>query len=197
MAEKITLKPINVKTLLVTIEGITPLIQHQWDEKNKEVIRGKHAGKKTKSRDVRDPEAEAKAAMYVTEDGQPGVSVSALAKCIVGAAHKDIGIEKTLVRKSLFIKCNDRNKVLPMECSEPRIREDTVRVGAGSADLRYRPEFEEWGCTFEVEFNADMLTPTDIFNLINLAGFGVGINEWRPEKGGEFGRFRVKATEEV
>lgn len=197
MAEKVTLKPINVKTLLVTIEGMTPLIQHQWDEKNKELIRQKQAGKKTKSREVRDPEAEAQAAMYVTEDGQPGISVSALAKCIVGAAHKDIGIEKTLVRKSLFIVCNDRNKVLPMECSEPRIREDTVRVGQGGADLRYRPEFETWACTFEVQFNADMLTPADIFNLINLAGFGVGINEWRPEKGGEYGRFRVKATEEV
>lgn len=190
----VTLKPIDVRTATITIEGITPLIQHQWDEKARQMMRDKHAGKKTKNRDVRDPQSECEAATYKTIGGEFGIPAGALAKCIIGAAHKDIGVEKTLVRKALFIKCNDPNKVLPMDCSEPVRREDTVRVGAGSADLRYRPQFDEWSVTFEIEYNADMMQLNDIVNLINLAGFGVGICEWRPEKGGEFGRFKVAET---
>jgi hypothetical protein len=27
--------------------------------------------------------------------------------------------------------------------------------------------------------------------LIDRAGFGCGINEWRPQTGGEYGRFRI------
>jgi hypothetical protein len=193
MAGKITLKPVQPERMIVTIEGISPIIQHQWNEKAKQMMRDKHAGKKTKTREKRDPAAEAEAATYRTADGEFGVPVAALAKCVIGAAHKDIGVEKTLVRKALFILCDDPNGVIPMTCSEPRLREDAVRVGAGSADLRYRPQFDKWETEFTVEYNPDMLQPEDILNLINLAGFGVGVCEWRPEKGGDFGRFRVKA----
>ena len=39
-----------------------------------------------------------------------------------------------------------------------------------------------------------MLTTDDIINLMNRAGFGVGLCEMRPEKGKEFGRFEVDTT---
>jgi len=192
---KVILKPINQQNLLVTIEGITPLIQHKWTEKALRQMREKGSGRKTRDRESRNPEEEAGSATYVTEDGEYGIPVTALKSAIISAAHKDIGIEKTLVRKALFIRCSDANMVLPMKCSNPAIREDCVRVGAGSADLRYRPEFQQWSVSFEVEIDADLLQPGDLFRLIDRAGFGVGIGEWRPEKGGDHGRFRVQTTE--
>lgn len=189
---EIKLKPINTARILVTIEGTSSLIQHNWSEKATEMMRQKKAGKKTKAREACNPEAEGEAATYRTADGGYGVPVTSIKAALITAAHKDIGIEKTLVKKSLFILCDDSNGVLQMTCDEPRLREDHVRVGMSQADLRYRPEFSKWEVPMEIEYNADNLTPEDIVNLINLAGFGVGINEWRPEKGGENGRFRVK-----
>lgn len=186
------LKPINVQKLRVTIEGTSPLIQHQWSEKAKTMMREKGQGKKTRERTARDPEAEARDATYLTADGKPGLPLLSLKSAIIMAAHKDIGIEKTLVRKGLFIKAPDASLILPMKCSKPRVREDCVRVGMGAADLRYRPQFDEWSVDVNVEYDADLLRPTDIINLIDRAGFGVGVGEWRPEKGGEFGRFAVK-----
>ena len=192
METVVQLKPINIQKLQVTIEGTSPLIQHQWSEKAKGMMRDKGAGKKTKTRDVRDPEREAKDATYFTTDGKPGLPLLALKSAIIMAAHKDIGIEKTLVRKGLFIQAPDTSLVLPMKCSKPTVREDCVRVGMGAADLRYRPQYDEWAVTVNIEYDADLLQPTDIVNLIDRAGFGVGVCEWRPEKGGEFGRFRVR-----
>lgn len=188
----VSLKPIEVKTVMFTIEGLTPLIQHKWSEKAIRMIREKKGGKQTKTRGVCDPAVEAQDATYFTASGQYGIPVGAMMKCIVGAAHKDIGIDKVLVRKSVFIKCDDPNKVLVMDCDEPKIREDYVRVGISKADLRYRPEFTNWSVTFEVTYEANSITLADLANLIERAGFSIGLCEWRPEKGGEFGRFQLR-----
>jgi hypothetical protein len=77
---------------------------------------------------------------------------------------------------------------------EPRPREDMVRVGMGTADIRYRPEFPTWRIPATLRFNADVISAEQLANLLNVAGFGVGIGEWRPEKNGQYGRFHV-ATE--
>jgi hypothetical protein len=190
----VKVRPIKQATAVLTVEGSSIMVQHKWSEKAKEMMRQKKAGRKTKTREVCNPEKEARDATYFTADGQYGIPVTALKKAIIGAAHKDLGIEKTLVRKSVFIRCSDPGGVLPIRCDEPIIREDPVRVGAGSADLRYRPQFDKWECDVEIEFDEDNLTLEDLANLINRAGFGVGILEFRPEKGGEWGRFRIKET---
>lgn len=123
-----------------------------------------------------------------------GINGMAFKTALITAAHKDIGIEKTLVRKAVFLRTLDPGKVLPMEACDPVVREDMVRVGAGSADLRYRPQFDTWAVDIELEVDADLLKIEDILNLVNRAGFGVGIGEWRPEKNGEFGRFEIDPT---
>ena len=82
-------------------------------------------------------------------------------------------------------------------CDDPVIREDIVRVGNGKTDLRYRPEFASWRINVIVEIDSDLLNEQDIVNLVNRAGFSVGIGEWRPEKGGEFGRFEIDTSEPI
>jgi hypothetical protein len=187
----VKLAPINKLRVTMRINGLSPLIQHQWGEKALGMMRDKHAGKKTKTRDVRDPEQEGREAMYTTDKGKPGVPAMAIKSAVICAAHKDIGVEKTLVRKALFIVCNDSRKILEMDCDDPVITEDPVRVGQGSADLRYRPYFHRWSVVMTWEIDAELLRVEDLLNLIDRAGFGVGIGEWRPEKGGEYGRFEV------
>jgi hypothetical protein len=187
----VSLPPIKRCLVALRIRGISPLIQHQWSEKALREIREKHAGKKTKNRDVRNPEEEGRNAAYRTDDGKYGVPALAIKSSMIGAAHKDIGIEKTLVKKALFIICEDSKKVLSMDCDEPVITEDPVRVGSGSTDLRYRPYYHRWTVDVQFEIDKELLQVKDLVNLIDRAGFGVGIGEWRPEKGGEYGRFEV------
>jgi len=192
----VKLKDINVLNGRITIEGTTPLIQHAWDQKAIGMMEDKKQGKKTKDRTVCDPEAEFKAATYFTPEGEYGIPLLALKSAIINAAHKDLGIEKTLVRKALFVRSPNPQMVLPMAkgTKPPIMRKDMVRVGMSAADVRYRPQFEHWKVTFDFQYDADLLQMGDIVNLVNRAGFGTGICEWRPEKGGEFGRFQVVTT---
>ena len=180
----INLKAMKVDDVSMRVIGTTPLVQHKWIEKMRKQIRDKKMGKKVTNREKCDPQQEFIGATYVgKETGKYGVPCDAIKQCLVNAAHKDIGIEKTLVRKSIFIKSQDRDLIEPRDLvlfdqtDDPIMREDIVRVGAGSADLRYRPEFQNWSII-----------------LVIRAGCGVGLQEMRPEKGGDFGRFTVDTS---
>ncbi len=191
-------QPISTKTFEFHIRGTSPLIQHAWSEKGLTMLRMTAAERRKQPKVKRDPESEAMSAMYITDDGEPGIPILAFKASLIGAAHKDLGIEKTVVRKSLFVPCRDANKVVAFtSASDPAVREDIVRIGANQTDLRYRPEFNEWSATIRVQLDTSALTEQDVINLINRAGFGVGLCEWRPEKGGEFGRFEVDTTKPV
>ena len=196
--KRLMLKPILQERVQFTIVGTSPMIQHKWSQKAIDMILEKKTqGKKTRDRDRSIPEEEADAAAYKTVTGKHGIPVTALKAAIIGAAHKDIGIEKTLVRKALFIECPDANGVLPMKCDKPTTRTDPVRVGQGSADLRFRPMFVNWSVRISAVIDAELLQLQDVMVLVDRAGFGVGICEWRPEKGGEYGRFKVDRSQDI
>ncbi len=187
----LVIKAIEQATMTVRIVGISPLQLHQWDEKCKRQMREKQAGKKSKERETRNPQAEFEAATYRTAKGKCGFPGMALKRAIISAAHKDLGIEKTLVRKALFLHIPDPGGIIELDAKPPRMREDMMRVGMGSVDLRYRPEFTEWAAVIDIEYDSQLLTAQDVITLIDRAGFGVGIGEGRPEVGRDFGRFKV------
>lgn len=193
---KILIKPIAIQTVSFAIKqrGESPLVCHSWSDKALRQMRLTAAERKKVAKVARDPEAEATGATYYTTDGQIGISAMAIKSSLLHAAHKDYGIPRTTVMKAIFLKCPDASGNLPLEYSEMAVREDCVRVGNGQTDLRYRPEFHGWRVDVSFEIDTRVLTPDDLINLANNAGFGVGICEWRPEKGGEWGRFEVDTT---
>lgn len=73
------------------------------------------------------------------------------------------------------------------------MRRDMVRVGMGSADIRYRAEFDKWSMNFMVSFNENGQYNMDqIITMLNAGGYVCGIGEWRPEKDGQYGMFHVQ-----
>lgn len=77
----------------------------------------------------------------------------------------------------------------------PVMREDMVRVGGMSktADIRYRGMFESWEIPMLMEYNKNgKYSLEQLLNCVNVGGFACGIGEWRPEKDGQFGMYRLK-----
>ena len=73
-----------------------------------------------------------------------------------------------------------------------QLRTDMVRVGMGSADIRYRPEYLNWSAVLTIEFNEGVISLDQIHQLVMAAGYGCGIGEMRPEKTKfNYGRFEL------
>lgn len=59
-------------------------------------------------------------------------------------------------------------------------------------DIRTRAILPRWAVPVTIRFAVPMLNPTQLLNLLNAAGFYVGIGDGRNEKGAlNFGQFRV------
>ena len=75
----------------------------------------------------------------------------------------------------------------------PIMREDMVRIGMGTADIRYRAEFRNWSADLKISYNkSGQFSLDSIVNIINAGGYVCGVGEWRPERDGSNGQFMVK-----
>lgn len=193
--QQVIVKPMRRATIEVGIRGISSLVLKQWSRRSIAAIERKHAGDKTKVREPRDPEAESQDATYRLSDNCVGFPAVAFKKAMVEATDKDLGLPKTLVRRGLFV-VPDEGMLVAIKTPGVKMRQDTVRVGVKQADLRYRPEMTEWGASLRIEYDQDILTAESVINLLNRAGFGVGVGEYRPEKNGVWGRFEVVGTDD-
>lgn len=175
----------------VRVVGMSPLIVHAWSEKAKRMIADKQQGAAKGAREKRDPEADYLASRYVDGEGHDCVQAHAFKSAIVDAASFSDGVTKVHLRGAVFIE----GDLLPLAFDERVRREDMVRVGMGTADIRYRAEYRGWSVVLPIQFNANIVTPSQLVNLVNLAGFSIGVGDWRPQKDGQFGRFRVAIGE--
>lgn len=209
--EIIEIKAINNKQVKIQIVGDTPLIVHAWSEKAKRMmLEAQTKATKTKAREIRDPFDDFINSMYwldkKPEESTPeafdaavkagakwGFPVGAIKMAGNSAAYRNGWVKNQMqLRGSYFLK-TEWGDMAEIENSVPIMREDMVRVGMGSADLRYRGEFRNWSMKMTLEYNADgELTLEQIINVINAGGYSVGIGEWRPEKDGDFGRYHIE-----
>lgn len=191
---------IAAETIRVPILGTTPLIVHRFSEKAKKQMLDAMQGRKS-PKVAKDPEAEYEAAFYRLKDGRYGFPIVAFKQATIGAArfYPKNAVTMTGLRQCMFFRGEIGADGLGLAAivGEPRMREDVVTVGRGSSDLRYRPEFAEWSTTVDVTYVTSALTRSSILSLIDAGGMGIGVGEWRPEKNGDFGTFRIDPTREV
>lgn len=215
---------IAAETIIVPIIGTSPLIVHRFSEKAKRQMLDRMQGRKS-PKENKDPRAEFEAAAYLMskEETNGKKKVSSIATpaygfpavafkaATVGAArfYPRNDVTMTGLRQFLFfagqVSGPDRVALVPILGSEdaevngsdwPRMREDVVKVGQGS-DLRYRPEFWPWRVELKVTYVTSALTRGSVLSLIDAGGLGVGVGEWRPERRGDFGTYRVDVDKEV
>jgi hypothetical protein len=197
------------------VVGNTPLITHAWSEKAKREMLAKQVKSVSAGKEARDPEADFLSSLYeMGEPGSYGFPATALKKAILGVAHKDKGIARSgalgaaaalwidpvivRTRPALAGAICDM-PLLRIYGSDPEMREDMVRVGAGvrkTADFAYRAQFLIWAFRLTGRLNVDILTTESLGYLIEEAGLAIGIGDWRNEKSGYFGAFHLATDDE-
>ncbi len=134
----------QIREVTIPIVGISPLIVHRFSEKAMKMIQDKQAGKaKNKKHDIRDPEGDYEGAKHKSVLGWDGFPAAGFKAAMIRGA-KMIGMVMKDTQTSFFVQANDEETQLVRIYGESRMRTDQVRVGMGSADIRYRPEYVNW-----------------------------------------------------
>lgn len=219
-AEAIVIRPIEIKKTMVRVVGDTPLIMHAWSEKAKRMMLEAQTGKaKGKKKPVRNPVDDfIQSAYWLTgkpvyaddasddvcaaafnqaiENGATfGFPVTAFKQAAMSAAYRLGWVKNQMGMRGAFFIDGDENGMVKIASDPPIMREDMVKVGMGTADLRYRAQFNNWSADLNISYNASGDFSLDnIINALNAAGFVCGVGEWRPEKDGTYGMFHVAVT---
>lgn len=203
-AKEITLKPIKIKEVEITIKGVSPLIVNNFSEKSQQQIldtQMKTAKEKTPRNPIEDfmranywltpmPEefTEESFEKALKEGARFGFPAKGIKASIVSGAYRNkMTPDKVSLQGAFLIP----EELVEIKYEEVKMRQDYVRIAHGGTDVRFRPEFDGWSMTFNMRYNENAYSLDQIINFINLGGFSCGLGEMRTEKGGNFGSYEV------
>jgi hypothetical protein len=189
----------RIDTIIVPIRGVSPLIVSRFDEKAKELMLAAQQSKTRKTKEPKDPDKEYERRRYRLPDGRDGFPAVGFKAAIVGGARLFDGVTMTALKTQLYVH-GDGPDLLVAINGDVHMREDTVRVGNGVADLRYRPMYWPWRADLHIDFMPSQLSAQSVIALVEAGGFG-GIGEWRPSAPksltGTYGRFTVEDSSDA
>ena len=177
-----------------TIKGTSALLMNRFTEEAEISVSSttKKATKATKDT----PREQAKKKAYIDEQGVlyvPGMNIFA---CIIqGGQFTKIGRAKATNAKSSIIPAamilEEERCTLNTKDFEVDTR-SVVIPATGGRIMAHRPRLDEWECSFTIDlFDPDILSASDVRQIIDDAGKKVGLGDFRPSRKGPFGRFVV------
>lgn len=211
--EIIEIQALDIKTVPIRLVGDSPLITHCWSEKAKRMmLEAQMKTTKTKAKEARDPYDDFIQSLYwltakpkstpeefekaVANGAKFGFPVGAIKMAGNSAAYRMGWVKNQMGLRGAYFLHSEYGDMAEIIGDTPIMREDMVRIGMGSADLRYRGEFQNWHMELTLEYNASgEYTLEQIINIINAGGYVCGLGEWRPEKDGSFGRYHIEIGE--
>jgi len=193
--QQIKVQPIKlglVKVKVGAIEGST-LITHRLSGEAVADFMGRETGATTKKK-LRDFDKEYESCFYYTDDKEYGFPASGFMGAVLESCIP-LDIPKTQIKRSVRLL----GGVYPLKYKKLNRRVDNPRRSGRNStpDTRHRPEFINWECELTIQYDTNQISPDQIINLINQAGFSVGIGDWRPgspKSSGTHGMFKVLAT---
>lgn len=186
-----------MKTFNVELAGISPLLINRFKEQDEIPQKMKKAGKK----DYGSPREQAEQSAYADPDGKVWIP-SSWPKGALATVASDYKLPSS--RKS--VKSVIGGAVIPSEekiyfnekYTLSKIEVDSRPCVVQRARImRHRARLENWSIRFQLQIEDSILEPSNVHEMLSDAGRRAGIGDFRPSKGGPFGRFQVVAWKEV
>lgn len=186
----------SVSIVSFKVTGLSPLLMN-----NPVAMQGPKGGLSRKQ--IPTPEDEAKSKLYSNAKGELILPTLPFRAALLGACTgRRLGKvgAKTVIAASVFN--TDTETVLCDPDTGKPLKEYKINVVRcviqGNGVLRARPEIPRWSCNVDFELDNDFIPNPDIIvELMNIAGKVRGVGDWRPHKGGPYGRFRADLVSNV
>jgi hypothetical protein len=190
--EVINIKPLKIGRLKLKVIGRTPYIPEPMDM----AVLDRYDKKKSKQsydKDSISEEDKSKEKYYFTQDGKKGIPTRAFYNSMIRASSylfdkKDGGMRN--VKEGVNVL---GDIILLKFKKEVQLTHWGRMSGQTKAPRKIiRNSFEDWSCELEIEYNQEQLSPENIINILNWAGFHIGVGAFRKEKTGNYGSFYVE-----
>src|SRR5215207_3960192 len=155
--------------------------------------------------EARTPAEAAERTAYRHTDGTlylPGAGIARLLR-EAGSGHKQRGSRKSLkyIVPAAVIIPEDAITLhdvagQPLVDIEVDSRPVTIPATKGRI-MRHRARVEKWRASFTLEIDDGVLDAATIHQLLEEGGRRIGVLDYRPEKGGPYGRFVVVSWREI
>lgn len=191
----IEIQEIQMGTVRVNIIGTSPMIMHRFSAKARRelLLPKKKANRAEKETSLKhDPVAEFRETIYMNRNPEEPSCVhlptNAFSKAMANAALDIPGASKSQMLRLVSVISTQVNIFGIPSLFMSMVRSSDM---AKTPDVRTRALFPEWACTLEIEFVSSLIRGNQIANLLAAAGKIVGMGDWRPQKGGQYGKFRI------
>jgi len=189
--QKINIKPLKIGKLKLNVIGRTPYMPEPMDMAVLDRY-DKKKSKQTYDKDDISEEDKAKVKYYYTKDNKKGIPARAFYNSMIRASSyifdkKDGGMRN--IKEGINVLGN----IIPLKYKkEVQLTHWGRTSGMTKAPRKIiRNSFEDWSCELEIEYNQSQLSPEHIINILNWAGFHIGVGAFRKEKTGNYGSFYV------
>jgi len=204
--EVVEITPPKFRTAVFKLIGMSPLVIHRFSQKAKTDIENRaKAGdlaKAKKKKEAADFDQAYLDAFHVSTDGWYGFPASAFRNAMIEAC-KIVNYVMTRAKLAVFVEADGIDEVegigLVRIEGKPEKMSMAVRNQnsiSGGSSICVRPMWRKWEMTLHVRYDEDMMTLTDITNLLARAGAQVGVGEGRPASrkscGMGWGTFRIQ-----
>lgn len=182
-----------MKTVQVTIQGTTPLLMNRFTEENEIKVSSGIAPATIGSRGT--PREQATKTAYIDSDGMlhmPGPNVF---RCLIEAGkYLKAGKSKVTTQKSSMIPAGIslQEIVLPFGTDKFEVDSRSVVIpSTGGRIMKHRARLDEWKLTFTLDIDETMFDLRFVRQLVDDAGRRIGLGDFRPDRKGPFGKFKI------
>ncbi len=180
-----------MKEIEVTIKGTTPLLVHRFPMDGADEPSKKRTG-------VPNYKTEAETYLYKDEKGilyEPASHLEASLQN-AGKNFKITGKRGATYGKLVGATLEVYPDAIPHKITEYTIDRRPVVIQRARI-IRNRPRFDKWELDFSLHLLDEQLRIEVVKEILDHAGFYVGIGDYRPQRGGKFGKFIVTKFKEV
>jgi hypothetical protein len=190
--EVMNFKPLQIGTIKIKVIGTSPYMPEPMDMAVLEKY-NKIKSKQNYTKDDISEEEKVKAKFYYTQEGEVGIPARAFYNAMIRASSYLFDIKQGGMR-NIKEGVTIVGDVLPIKFKKQAVLTHWGRTSGmkGSPRKIMRNAFYDWAVDLEIQYNQNNLSAEQIVNVLNWAGFHIGVGGFRKEKTGNFGAFTIK-----